>query len=90
MTAKKPYCTHDGRAYVSVPQAARLIGTSAAKLKEIAIAEGLQFQNFRTNGRLWISVDDINAYLARHAAFPAVPGGSARPTKIHISSKTDI
>lgn len=89
MTAKKRYCTHGGKAYVSVPEAARLIGTTATKLKEIAVAEGLHFQNFRANGRLWIGAEDINAYLVRHGAIAVIPSGNKRPTKVWITPLTE-
>jgi len=64
MTTKKA-TTCGGHLYYSVPTTAKLIGTTTTKLKSIALAEGMQFENLRVNGKLWIRADSVDAYLSR-------------------------
>lgn len=70
--SKKNSMGRDGKVYHSVPEAARMLGTTTTKLKQFAVAEGLEFENFRSNGKLWISDEQIQACIARRK-----PNGSA-------------
>lgn len=67
MTTVKNSMTKDGKVYHSVPHVARLLGTTTTKLKQIALAEGMEFVNFRANGKLWISARSVADYLDRFA-----------------------
>lgn len=58
----------NGKIYHSVPETARLLGTTTTKLKQFAHAEGLEFENFKANGKLWISDESVQAYLRRQKA----------------------
>ena len=50
---------------MTVPEAARQLGTTVPNLKKIAVAEKLEFVNFRSNGKLYVSEDALNAYRSR-------------------------
>ena len=61
----KQKVTHEGKLYYSVPLVAKLLGTSATKVRGLMLAEGLEWTNFRVNGPIYISADSYNAYRLR-------------------------
>lgn len=63
----------EGKIYFTIPEAARLLGTTTTKLKRIAVQEGLDFQNFRPNGKLYISEENVNAYRERNDQTAVIP-----------------
>jgi len=63
--ASKTQMMHEGKLYYSMPVAARLLGTTTTKLKQIIGPEGIEFCNFRINGPLWINASDVESYLRR-------------------------
>jgi hypothetical protein len=63
--AAKTQMLHDGKLYYSMPAAARLLGTTTTKLKQIIGPEGIEYCNFRVNGPLWVSAQDLASYLRR-------------------------
>lgn len=56
----KSLILHDGRLFYSVSAAAKLLGTSPAKLRKL---EGLEWENFKANGKLWISAESVERRL---------------------------
>jgi len=56
---------HEGKIYYTVAATARLLGTTAPKVRQLMIPEGLEWTNFRVNGQVWISAESITAYLRR-------------------------
>jgi hypothetical protein len=63
--AAKTQKLHDGKLFYSMPAAARLLGTTTTKLKQIIGPEGIEYCNFRVNGALWVNALDIANYLRR-------------------------
>lgn len=63
--AAKSQKIHEGKVYYSFSAAARLLGTTTPKLKQILIPEDIEFMNFRDNGALWVSADDLIRYMER-------------------------
>ncbi len=57
---------HKGRAYYPVGAAARLLSTTAPKVRELRGLGDLEWTQFRTNGRLMIPAESIVAYK-KHA-----------------------
>ena len=66
----KQQVTHEGQLYYSVPLVAKLLGTSATKVRRLMLAEGLEWMNFRENGPIYISADSYNAYRLRLKSGP--------------------
>lgn len=62
---QKATMVHDGEKYYSMPAAARLLGTNVTKLRQIIIEENIEWENFRTNGRIWLSAKSLIAYMER-------------------------
>lgn len=56
---------HEGKLYYSMPAAARLLGTTTTKLKQIIGPEGIEYCNFRVNGPLWVSALGLANFLRR-------------------------
>ncbi len=56
---------HEGKLYYSLPAAARALGTTTTKLKQLIEPEGIEYRNFRVNGVLWVNAQDIVKYLRR-------------------------
>lgn len=52
---------HEGKVYYSVPDAARYLGTTATKIRQIMIAK-LEWTQARVNGKLIVSADSLLAY----------------------------
>ena len=50
---------HEGSAYYSVLDAARLLGTSAPKVREMMGNGNLEWTQFRVNGKLFITAKSI-------------------------------
>lgn len=63
--AVKTQKMHEGKLYYSMPAAARLLGTTTPKLKQLLIPEGFEWANFRVNGPIWVSAESIAGYLSR-------------------------
>lgn len=63
--AAKTQMMHEGKLYYSMPAAARVLGTTTTKLKEIIGPEGIEYRNFRVNGALWVSAQDLADYVRR-------------------------
>lgn len=63
--AAKTQMMHEGKLYYSMAAAARLLGTTTTKLKQIIGPEGIEYCNFRVNGPLWVSASDIANFLRR-------------------------
>ena len=66
--AAKTQMMHEGKLYYSMPAAARLLGTTTTKLKQIIGPEGIEYSNFRVNGPLWVSASELASYLRRRDA----------------------
>lgn len=63
--AVKTQRMHEGKLYYSAPAAARLLGTTTTKLKQIIGPESIEYRNFCVNGALWVSAQDLADYLRR-------------------------
>ena len=63
--AAKTQMMHEGKLYYSMPAAARVLGTTTTKLKEIIGPEGIEYRNFRVNGALWVSAQVLADYVRR-------------------------
>lgn len=63
--AVKTQMLHEGKLYYSMPAAARLLGTTTTKLKQIIGPEAIEYCNFRINGPLWVNAQDIANYVRR-------------------------
>lgn len=63
--ANKNQLLHEGKLYYSMPAAAKLLGTTTPKLKQIIVPEGIECLNFRVNGPLWVSASDLASFLRR-------------------------
>jgi hypothetical protein len=59
---------HEGKRYITFPAAAKMLGTTTTKLKGIIASEGMAWRNFQTNGKLFVKLNDIRAYLKRRDA----------------------
>ncbi len=57
-----------GQLYCSLAEAARALRTTTPKLKTIIAQEGIEYRNFRVNGRMWVSVRDLTDYMKRRDA----------------------
>lgn len=66
--AAKTQVMHEGKLYYSVAAAAKLLGTTSPKLKQIMVPEGFEWTNFRVNGPIWISAESIVSYMRRKVA----------------------
>ena len=49
----------DGKTYYSVPEAARMLKTTANKIRDHMGSGNLVWTQFRTNGRLYISAESL-------------------------------
>lgn len=63
--AAKTQIMFEGKLYYSMSAAARLLGTTTTKLKQIIGPEGIEFRNIRVNGPIWVSAQDIASYMRR-------------------------
>ena len=63
--AAKIQVTHEGKLYYSMPAAAKLLGMTTTKLKQIIEPEGIGYRNFRVNGQIWVNASDIANYRRR-------------------------
>jgi len=61
----KTHVRHEGELYYSMSAAAKLLGTTTTKLKQIIGLEGIEQCNFHVNGPLWVNAKDIDGYLRR-------------------------
>lgn len=61
----KTQLTHDGVLYYSLPAAARLLGTTTTKLKQILDPEGIEYRLLSASGPLWINARDFGEYMRR-------------------------
>lgn len=52
---------HEGKVYYSVPDAARYLGTTATKVRQIMIAK-LDWTQARVGGKLIVSAESLVAY----------------------------
>lgn len=57
-----PGVTHAGKAYYTVAAAARLLGTTTPKIREMMGRGELEWTQLRVNGRLRIPAEGIIAY----------------------------
>ncbi len=57
--------TVDGVKYYSMSTAAKLLGTTTTKLKQIMEAEGISWTNFQVNGRIWVEAESLLRCLRR-------------------------
>lgn len=75
--ATKSQMMHEGKLYYSIAATAGLLGTTAPKVKQLMVPEGLEWANFRVNGPIWISAESIAAYSRRRdlSLAPSAPGG---------------
>ncbi len=74
--AAKTQMMHEGKLYYSVATAAKLLGISKPKLKQLIEPEGIEYCNVRANGSIWVSAQDINSFLRRRE-YQAAKGKSA-------------
>jgi hypothetical protein len=63
--ASKTQMMHEGKLYYSMSAAAKLLGTTTTKLKQIIVPEGIEYCNFRLNGPLWVNALDLANYVRR-------------------------
>lgn len=63
--ASKTQLMHEGKLYYSLPAAARVLGTTTTKLKQIIGPECIEYRNFRVNGKIWVSASDLASYMRR-------------------------
>ncbi len=61
--ATKTVMKFEGETYYSMATAAKLLGTTTTKLREIIGAEKFEYRNFKENGPLWVKAVDIQNYL---------------------------
>lgn len=57
---------HAGKIYYTVGGAAKVLRTNAVKAKELMVQGALEWENFRVNGRIYISETSIIAYLKKN------------------------
>jgi hypothetical protein len=62
---------HDNVAYFSVPDAARFLGTSAPKVREMMGNGGLEWKKFKENGKLFVTAKSLSD---RKASTPTKAG----------------
>lgn len=55
----------EGEQWYAVPLVAKLLGTSATKVRKLIEPEGLEWRNFRVNGPIYISAVSLSAYQQR-------------------------
>ena len=60
---------HAGKIFYTVGGAAKVLRTNAVKVKELMVKGELEWQNFRVNGRLYISEASIIAYLKKNGLY---------------------
>jgi len=60
---------HAGKIYYTVGGAAKVLRTNAFKVKELMVKGELEWENFRANGRLYISETSIIAYLKKNGLY---------------------
>jgi hypothetical protein len=65
---EKSRAVHDGRVYFTVGAAAKFLGTTATKVKEMMSCGDLEWTQFRVNGRVYISASSVDSYLRRKNA----------------------
>lgn len=85
MTAKKQHTVHKGKLYYSMTLTAAMLNTTTTKLKQIMVAEGLDWANFRINGPIWISAESVVAWKARRGQ---VTPTQWTPTPGHLATYT--
>lgn len=56
---------HKGKTYYSVGETARILSTTAIKVKEMMGRGDLEWTQFRVNGRLFITAESIVGYKKR-------------------------
>jgi hypothetical protein len=84
MSDQKKNVLFEGKLYYSVVAAAKIIGTTSTKLKKIMTSVGLEVENFRVNGPLWISTESLVAYQKRQDQTVATPPFPSRmPVQCH-------
>lgn len=59
---------HDGVPYFAVPDAARLLGTTTPKVREMMGNGGLEWMQFKENGKLFVSGRSIAEKMRSMAA----------------------
>jgi hypothetical protein len=59
---------HDGRAWYTVPGAARLLHTTTARVREIMGQGYVDWMQLKTGGKLLVSVESLLSYEQRKAA----------------------
>jgi hypothetical protein len=60
---------HAGKIYYTVGGAAKVLRTNAVKVKELMVQGELHWENFRVNGRIYISETSIIAYLKKNGLY---------------------
>lgn len=60
---------HAGKVYYTVGGAAKVSRTNAVKVKELMVKGELEWENFRLNGRLYISETSIIAHLKKYGLY---------------------
>ncbi len=61
----KTQMMREGKLYYSMPAAARLLGTTTTKLKQIVELESIEYCNFKVNGPLWVNALDLANFSRR-------------------------
>jgi hypothetical protein len=59
---------HEGRAWYTVPGAARLLRTNTAKIRAIMGSNEVEWTQLKTDGKLLVSVESLLSYEQRKAA----------------------
>ena len=60
---------HAGKIYYTVGGAAKVLRTNAVKVKELMVQGELEWENFRVNGRIYISETSIIGYLKKNGLY---------------------
>jgi hypothetical protein len=58
--AAKTEINHEGKRYYSMSIAAKLLGTTTVKLRQLISDQNIDFCNVRNNGSLWVDADEID------------------------------
>jgi hypothetical protein len=60
--------THNGKTYFTVPATAKMLLTTANKVRDLMGAGELEWTQFRVNGQLMILADSVISYRKRMIA----------------------
>lgn len=56
---------HNGKVFYTIPDAARYLGTSATKIRQLIGAGEIEMDQIKTNGKLLVTAESLVAYKYR-------------------------